>query len=192
VTGHAEDEASDAALLERAKAGDPLAFRALVERHEPAVAATTIGMLGAGPDAEDVGQETFVRFYRSLDRFRGDAALRTYLTRIAMNLALNAIRRRTRFTARFLRLDPGTPGHEPATGEPDPAGARDRRRQVRAALDALDPRHRAVVVLRLIEGYSTRETAAILDVPEGTVLSRLSRARKRLADHLRPWMGLDG
>ncbi len=173
-----EDGSADRELLERAREGDARAFRALVERHESAVAAIVIGMLGPGPDAEDVGQETFVRLYRSLDRFRGDAALRTYLTRIAINLSLNARKRRKRGVERFDSLD--TAPSEATRVEGPDLERLEARRVVRAALDRLDARHRAVVVLRMIEGYSTRETAGILQIPEGTVLSRLSRGMQKL------------
>ncbi|SVD24097.1 uncharacterized protein METZ01_LOCUS376951, partial [marine metagenome] len=82
-----ERESTDTAFIDRAREGDETAFRVLVERYEPQVAATVVGMLGPGDEADDVGQETFVRFYRALAKFRGDAALGTYLTRIAMNLS---------------------------------------------------------------------------------------------------------
>ena len=82
----------DAALLARARRGDDVALRALVVRYEPVVAATVLGMLGRGADADDVGQATFVRLYHALDRFRGESSLKTYLVRIAINLSLNALR----------------------------------------------------------------------------------------------------
>jgi RNA polymerase sigma-70 factor (ECF subfamily) len=176
-------------LLAAARSGDERAFRLLVERYEPVVAATAIGMLGPGDDADDVGQETFIRFYRALADFRGDASLATFLRKIAMNLSLNALKRRRRLALRFLsrdraaeRLGEGTVSTE---GEVEAAEARAR---VRAAIDRLGPRHRPVVVLRMIEGCSTRETAEVLGLPEGTVLSRLSRAMRQLADELRPYM----
>ena len=90
----------DDELLLRARAGDDRAFRLLVERYEGRVASVVTAMLGAGDEAEDVGQETFIRFYRSLDRFRGEASLGTYLTRIAINLSRNALRRRRREATR--------------------------------------------------------------------------------------------
>src|SRR4051812_20075618 len=80
--------AADHELLQLARDGDERAFRELVERYEPAVASVVVGMLGAGDDADDVGQETFIRFYRALGSFRGEASLKTYLRRIAMNLSL--------------------------------------------------------------------------------------------------------
>lgn len=183
------DGVSDRELLERARAGEERAFRLLVERYEPAVAAVVTALLGAGEEAEDVGQETFIRFYRSIDRFRGEAALRTYLTRIAINLSLNARKRGSRLAARFLsRDDVEALPAEPVTAGDEEIERRERERLVRRAIGRLDGKHRAVVVLRMIEGYSTRETAAILDVPEGTVLSRLSRAMQKLEVELEPYL----
>lgn len=177
----------DGDLVERARAGDQLAFRTLVQRYEHVVAATVIGMLGPGAEAEDVGQETFIRFYAALDRFRGEASLKTYLTRIAINLSLNALKRRKRFRARHVAGDAReTIGLVSAATPVDRAESEEARELVRRAIDQLAPRQRAVVTLRLIDGYSTRETAEILGVPEGTVLSRLSRALKKLQPQLRP------
>jgi len=190
----------DEALLARARAGDERAFAAIVARHEARVAATAIGMLGPGHEAEEVGQETFIRLYRSLDRFRGDASLATYLTRIAMHLSLTALRRRKSWLARFVPAATG-PAPREATGRPSgprieamPDGEagdalnsmvrEERRERVRAALEDLKPEHRAVVVLRWIEGLSTREAADALGVPEGTVMSRLYRAMDRLGTAL--------
>jgi RNA polymerase sigma-70 factor (ECF subfamily) len=183
-----EDDASDRELIERVRAGEERAFRLLVERYEPAVASVVTAMLGRGEEAEDVGQETFIRFYRSIDRFRGEAALGTYLTRIAINLSLNALKRRNRLAARFLSRDEARALPERATEGGEEIERRESERLVRRAIGRLDPKHRAVVVLRMIEGYSTRETAAILDVREGTVLSRLSRAMRKLEADLQPYL----
>ena len=179
----------DGDLLERARGGDHAAFRTLVERYEQVVAATVIGMLGPGAESEDVGQETFIRFYTALNRFREEASLKTYLTRIAINLSLNALKRRKRFLSRHVEGDlADTIGVESGAGPADRAERRQVRAAVRGAIDRLAPKQRAVVTLRLIDGYSTRETAEILGVPEGTVLSRLSRALKKLQPHLQPLM----
>lgn len=182
----ASSDATDDALLVRARAGDAHAFRMLVARYEPVVAATVIGMLGPGDDADDVGQETFIRFHAALDRFRGDASLKTYLVRIAMNLSLNTLTRRTRRARRFLPW--GRTMAEPTMPATDAIETDELRDVVRTALDRLGPKHRPVVVLRLIDGYSTRETATILGVPEGTVLSRLSRALRELEPLLAPYV----
>jgi RNA polymerase sigma-70 factor (ECF subfamily) len=178
-------EPSEAELVDRARAGDEAAFRALVVRYEPLVAATATGMLGRGPEAEDVGQETFVRFWRSLDRFRGDSTVGTYLTRIAMNLSLNVLKRRTRMRRWFPGGDlPDRP--DPAAGASREVERSETARLVGDAIRTLAPPHRAVVVLRLVQGLSTAETAAALGIPTGTVLSRLSRAQRRLREKLAP------
>lgn len=177
---------TDDALLALARAGDPQAFGRLVERYEARVAATIIGMLGPGPEADDVGQETFIRFYRHLDAYRGDAALGTYLTRIAINQSLKALKRRQSWTRRFFFTDDVDALPAPSDVDAPPTEARERAALVQAALARLTPEHRAVVVLRMLEEYSTRETAALLDLPEGTVMSRLKRALARLEGLLDP------
>lgn len=179
---------TDQELIGSARAGDERAFRLLVERHQAVVAATVIGMLGPGDDADDVGQETFIRFYRALGDFRGEASVKTYLRRIAVNLSLNALKRRRRFGLRFLSRDAPQPPPEPPVEGGDDLEAREARARVRAAIDRLGPKHRPVVVLRMIDGCSTRETAEVLGLPEGTVLSRLSRAMEQLAADLGPYV----
>ena len=187
VTGHS----SDAQLLALARRGDHDAFRLIVERYEPVVAATVIGMLGRGDDADDVGQETFVRFHRALGEFREESALKTYLVRIAMNLSLNALKQRKRRRWRFLsRDDEGANLSEPVAPMPlvDAGESREQRDLVQRAVAGLSEKHRAVVTLRLLQGLSVRETAAALGVPEGTVLSRLARASGQLRAVLAPYM----
>ena len=180
--------AAEQALVARARGGDEAAFRALVDRYRDLVAATVVGMLGPGAEAEDVGQETFVRFYRSLSRYRGEGGVAPYLTRIAINLSLNALEKRKRRRWRFRSRDARPDLPEPAVDGERTAGAFDRQRLVRQALGALSPEHRAVVVLRLIDGYSTKETAALLDLPVGTVLSRLYRAQQNMKTYLAPYL----
>lgn len=175
------ESAFDQVLIDRARAGDEGAFRDLVERYESRVAATVVGMLGAGDEAEDVGQETFIRLYRSLDRFRGESSLGTYLTRIAINLSLTALKKRKRRISRFVSKDEMERDLPEASW--DPRGELERKddvRRVREAVTRLKPDHRTVVVLRMIDGYSTREAAEILGIPVGTVMSRLARAMERL------------
>lgn len=181
---------TDEELLQRAQEGDALAFRALVERYEEAVAATVVGMMGPGPDADDVGQETFIRFYKSMHRFRGESALKTYLTRIAINQALKALKKRQRWNKRFFRQDDEATTLEiPDLTAGEEMGTRERRELIASALQVLTPEHRSVVVLRMLEGYDTNETAAMLDVPPGTVMSRLSRALEKLETVLKPLVG---
>lgn len=175
---------SDNELIESARAGDKSAFSALVERHQRTVATTVIGMLGAGDDAEDVGQTVFIRFYNALNDFRGEAQLSTYLTRIAINLSLNELKRQQRRNLFFFRPN-GENQHYDIPEREDHESERDTKEIVNKALQALDPKFRSVAVLRLIQGYSTKETAEILKLPVGTVLSRLARAQEKLKELLK-------
>ena len=178
---------TDGELVERARAGDALAFEQIVHRYEGQVAATVIGMMGRRPEADDVGQETFIRLHTYLDKYRGDAALGTYIVRIAINQTLKALQRRKQWRQRFMRYDQEAPeSMEPVVKGGDAVDARERERLVHVALGQINPEQRAVVVLRMLEGYSTRETAVMLNVPEGTVMSRLSRALERLKGLLGP------
>lgn len=182
------DSVGDPELVDRAIRGDDGAFRLLVERYESVVASTVIGMLGPGDDADDVGQETFIRFYRSLKKFRGEASVKTYLTRIAINLSLNALKRGRSLMERFVSRDQASaPLPEPTLNGVNAVESRETEEVVQHAIQQLNPKHRAVIVLRLIEGYSTKETAEILDIPHGTVLSRLARAMDALKPLLQPY-----
>jgi RNA polymerase sigma-70 factor, ECF subfamily len=180
------DSPSDLELIARARLGDAGAFRLLVERHQDAVAAVVIGMLGRGDDADDVGQETFIRFHAALADFRGEASLRTYLSRIAMNLSLNALKQRKRHQLRFVSRDAAsTPISEPAIEAID-LEADERRALVLRAIAQLGETQRPVVILRMLQELSTSETAAVLQLPPGTVMSRLSRGMAELERLLAP------
>ncbi|MDD8025440.1 MAG: sigma-70 family RNA polymerase sigma factor [Acidobacteriota bacterium] len=157
-------------LLRRAREGEPSALREIIERHERLVAATVTGILGPAPEVDDIGQETFIRFFRAMERFRGEARIGTYLVRIAINLSFNELKRRRRDRQAVRE----------AEGPQDECRSMEAKAIVRQALGRLEPRFRQVVVLRLIDGYSVRETADILRLPQGTVLSRLSRGQDRL------------
>jgi RNA polymerase sigma-70 factor (ECF subfamily) len=174
----ASDLAEEGGLVSRLKNGDEAACRELIKRYEGPVAATVTGILGRGPDVDDIGQETFIQFFRSLPRFRGDSTIRTYLTRIAINLSLNELRRRRKYD-RFQTIEPAD-GQADVLTAPDRPGAEDARLAVRQGLERLEPKYKAVIVLRLIEGFSTQETAKILGLPQGTVLSRLARGQDKL------------
>jgi RNA polymerase sigma-70 factor (ECF subfamily) len=179
---------TDEDLVIAAREGDENAFKQLVKRFEPIVARTVIGMLGNCAEAEDVGQETFIRFYKALPHFRGESSVKTYLTRIAMNLSLNELKRRKRSLARFSQK-PVEEYHDLAD-EKQERGADIDRERVWSAIGQLEEKFRSVVVLRLIDGYSTEETARILNIPLGTVLSRLSRGQRRLRNLLEPHLGV--
>lgn len=167
-------------LARAAASGDTAAFEELVRKLEPRVAATVIGMLGRTPEAEDIGQETFIRFYKSLKDFRGECSVASYVTRIAINLSLNELKRKKRETNKVVTLD--TEIAETAATTENATDAFENQELLQKALDELEPDYRTIVVLRLVEGYSVRETAEILKIPEGTVMSRLSRAQFKLKE----------
>jgi len=176
---------TDEELLKASREGNISAFEELVRRYEPKVARTVVSMLGPVDEADDVGQETFVRFYYGLKHFRGEASIGTYITRIAINLSLNELKRRERRRSIFKRIETGSRNDEPAAD--NVLHHFEDREIIRNAMEKLNPKFRAVVTLRLIEGYSTRETADILRLPIGTVLSRLKRAQEKLQSILRTY-----
>ncbi|CAN5340778.1 sigma-70 family RNA polymerase sigma factor [soil metagenome] len=176
-------ETPDEDLLERSRNGEDLAFKELVLRHERRVAGVVYSMLGRTPEAEDVGQEVFIRFYQSMDKFKGESALSTYLIRIAINLSLTEIKKRKRQSTLFAREEEG----KWATA---PVDKSDVKEIVTYELKRLEPEFQSVVTLRMIEGYTTEETAEMLRIPLGTVLSRLSRAQKKLKVVLSKHLGL--
>jgi RNA polymerase sigma-70 factor (ECF subfamily) len=194
-TEHALPHQADAESLQDrqdlalANKGDDAAFRRLVERHQDRVAATVIGMLGPGNAAEDAAQETFIRLHGALGAFRQEARLSTYLTRIAINLALDKLRQRQRGLARFIGIEQDDFRNlEPWSDGAELLDERERARLVRKAVRGLGPSRRAVVVLRMLQGFSTDETAQALGIPRGTVMSRLSRGLKELKGVLAPLM----
>lgn len=179
-----ESRLDERQLLIRSREGDHNAFKEIVKIYENQVAATVIGMLGHCTEADDVGQETFIRFYKSMAKFRGESSLGTYLTRIAINLSLNELKRRQRKRKRF--HDNPEERMEIFVSNGDPYKREDEKEMVRQAIQKLDPKSRAVIVLRLIDGFSTRETANTLKLPMGTVLSRLARGQMKLKEILTP------
>lgn len=165
----------DVSMVKAAIAGDQNAFEKIVGKYRTMIAKVIVGMLGNCADAEDVGQETFLRFYRSMHQFRGDATLRTYLTRIAINLSLNELKRRG--SRRWLSLEEK---HDSYNADDRSYHDKDNTELVEKALAHLDTKYRTVVVLRIMQGFSTKETAQLLNLPLGTVLSRLARAQEKL------------
>jgi RNA polymerase sigma-70 factor, ECF subfamily len=176
---------SDQQVLAAIRAGNVDAFKIIVRQYEKRIAAIVFGMLGDCQEADDVGQETFIRFYKNIDKFKGQSQVLTYLTRIAINLSLNELKRRKRLLNRSLPLEKA---EILCTGENDHLDA-DMKTVVQQAAQSLDIKFRSVVVLRLLQNYSTKETAEILKLPLGTVLSRLARAQAKLKVLLSPYMG---
>ena len=175
--------AGDEELVKASIDGDKLAFGEIVRRYQKMVARTVKGMLGDSVYSEDIGQEVFVNLYNSLSGFRGEAKLSTYIQKIAVNLTLNEIKRRKRFFSMFSHKGSDEMS-EYDIADPENEEKREAKEMVNKALMSLDPKFRIIVAMRLIQGYSTKETAEILDLPLGTVLSRLSRAQEQLKEIL--------
>jgi len=176
---------TDQEIIKRILAGEADLYREIIMKYESQVASVIFGMIGKSPEAEDVGQETFIRFYKNLKNFRGDSGVGTYLTRIAINLSLNEIKRRKRKNIMFVNNE----GENLEIADKSITSENNEDKQlIHRAIQNLNPKFRSVIVLRLIEGYSTKETAELLKVPIGTVLSRLTRAQKKLKEMLSPIM----
>jgi RNA polymerase sigma-70 factor (ECF subfamily) len=176
----------DNELVEMVRSGNQSAFKIIVQKYKTNVAGVVFGMLGNTLEAEDVGQNVFIRFYNSIEQYRGEAALSTYLTRIAINLSINEINRRK--SKNLFSLEYWTQSAKEDTNENEHYSKFEQKEIVKKALLKLPDKYRLVIVLRLIEGYSTEETAEILEVPLGTVLSRLARAQEKLRKLLTPLM----
>jgi RNA polymerase sigma-70 factor (ECF subfamily) len=166
-------------LVKASLAGDKKAFGLIVNRYQKMVARTVKGMLGDSVFSEDIGQEVFIKLYYSLSEFRGDAKLSTYIQKIAVNLTLNEIKRRKRFFSMFSQKG-NNEMYEFEIADHDTEERREASEIVNKALMAMDPKFRIIITMRMLQGYSTKETAEILDLPLGTVLSRLSRAQEQL------------
>jgi RNA polymerase sigma-70 factor, ECF subfamily len=176
----------EAALVRAAQQGDQAAFAQIVRGHQRGVYRVAYALTPNATDADDLAQETFVRAYQALGRFRADEPLRPWLARITVNLAYSLHRRRRRRPETSIEplLEAG---RQWAAGGDDPseqAAAAEGRRRLARAYDDLSPEHRVVLSLRVVEDLSYDEIARMLNVPVGTVMSRLSRARAELRRRL--------
>ncbi len=191
-------EPTDEELVEEARRGDAEAFRALVERHYRKVYAITMGMVRNADDAMELTQEAFLHLHRSIHGFRFQAKFSTWLYRIVTNLCVDHFRRAGRaplpMTLPAGEEEEGPPMQwaDPGAEAPDEAAHRS---ELRGALEwaftQLSPQHRAVMVLREVEGLSYEEIAAAMGSSIGTVMSRLHYARKRLQVLLAPYRRAD-
>ena len=171
-------------MVENMRKGDEYALTEVVRRYERVVAQVVIGMLGNTPEADDVGQETFIRFWASIANYRHEAKISTYLTRIAINLSINELKRRKR-RMEWLERTKEKLVKDRITEAENSVQRAEFQEYITAALSKVESNQRAVMILRLVHGYSTKETAEILGIPMGTVLSRLSRGLEKLRDILK-------
>jgi len=180
-------------FVERAKRGDKRAFGRLVDEYKDKIYSYVSRMLGDPYEAEDVTQEAFVRAYRSLPRFRGASSFHTWLYRIASNLAIDVVRRRRRNDVSAFSLDEPLESDDgeyereiadDSGGPEDATGTRETQVAVRRAIMDLPEKLRDVMILYELQGETYEDIAEILDVPLGTVKSRLFNARNQLKERL--------
>jgi RNA polymerase sigma-70 factor, ECF subfamily len=179
----------DAPLIAATLAGDTAAFGQLVGLYQDRLYNSLLRVLGSAEDARDVVQDAFVQAFLKLDSFRGSSAFYTWLYRIAFNLAMSHARRERKLVS-LDRVKDGC-GSEPVDGQPTPEADVLRTEHValvHTALAELSPEYRQILVLRELEGCRYEEIAEILELPVGTVRSRLFRARLQLRDQLAPMM----
>jgi RNA polymerase sigma-70 factor (ECF subfamily) len=180
----------DHSLVQACRAGQTEAFGALVQRYQDRLYPTVLRLIGSAEDAKDVLQDTFLRAFEKLDQFQGDSSFYTWVYRIAVNFALSDHRRhRLRYLARDSSDRSASRHEDPAdlSADADPTFLLERAEReqiVQAALEQLCPDHRAIVVLKDFDGHRYEEISTILDIPVGTVRSRLHRARCELRDRL--------
>lgn len=183
---------SEKSLLKKAKSGDVEAFEKLIEEHQGKVFNIAYRMIGNFDDAHDMAQEVFIRVYRSLATFKEQASFSTWIYRITKNVCLDELRKRKNKNILYIdediKLDEGDISRQLESQDETPEIQLERKElksTIKKAIDALQHDHRLVVILRDIQGFSYEEISKILDCPEGTVKSRINRARKSLRDILK-------
>lgn len=201
---HADEtlQNDDRELVRKVQAGDQAAFRMLFERYHRRAYAVAFGVVRNQQDALDVVQDGFVKVHRHIGKFEGQSSFYTWLYRIVMNLAIDHVRRRrnargVEYDDRIRRNDDEIAGDGallPRVLDSNPrktAMRRELMERIESALDGLPEYHRAVILLREVEGLSYEEMAEVLDVPKGTIMSRLFHARKKMQAALSDYIGGD-
>ncbi|ADO68955.1 RNA polymerase sigma-E factor [Stigmatella aurantiaca DW4/3-1] len=192
----------DLTLVKRVRDGDQRAFKLLVERYQRKVYAVALGMLKDKEEAMDVSQEAFVKVYKYLDHFKGDSSFYTWLYRITVNICIDLIRKRTGAGGEAVEFDEtqvmdvsqaniGALGSRLGTNPQKSALRRELAEKIQEALATVPEKHRAILLLREIEGMSYEELSRTLDIPKGTVMSRLFHARTKVQKILSEYLELD-
>ncbi|TWU30132.1 RNA polymerase sigma factor [Bythopirellula polymerisocia] len=183
-----EEAPSDAELVAATQGGDRQAFGTLVERHQERLFNTLLRVLGSSDDAREVLQDAFIQAYTKIDTFRGSSQFYTWMYRVALNLACS-YKRRTKRHREEVSIDTmkTNVGEEPVDHGESPEQDMLRAEQaelVQAALVELSDEHRQILVLREMDDFSYETIAEILELPVGTVRSRLFRARMQMKELL--------
>lgn len=186
-------------LVQRVQAGDSAAFRTLYDKYHRRAFAVAMGVVKNEDDALDAVQNAFIKVHKNIHRFQGSSSFYTWLYRIVMNVSIDHVRRTSRrktldFDEHALHEESEVAGDGalvPRVTDANPGKAALRRElgsAIQAALAELPEHHRAVIVLREIEGMSYEEMAEALEVPKGTIMSRLFHARKKMQVELAPYL----
>jgi len=185
-------EANDSELVARVLQGDKNAFRPIVERYQNRIFAMVVGMVRDEAEARDLVQNAFIKAYQGLDTFRLDSSFYTWLYRIAMNLAIDSCRKRRRrktgsFDEAIAARDEDGEMLElhHVDGPAEALHRKELRQRIFAAMEELTEEQREVLLLREVEGLSYAEISESMGIPEGTVMSRLFYARKKMQALLR-------
>lgn len=182
-----DSEKPENLLVKQASEGNMQAYEELIRAYQKKVYNIAFRMMGNSEDAEDIAQETFIKVYRSLSKFRGDSAFSTWLYRIATNISIDQLRKKK--NRMVVYIDNNVEGEEgdiqrqlkdDSPSPEDIAETKELKNTVQNAINRLSPDHKAVIVLRDIKGLQYDEIARILNCPEGTIKSRINRARLSL------------
>lgn len=193
----------DITLVQRVRQGDQRAFKLLVERYQRKVYGVALGMVKDKEEARDVAQEAFVKVYKYLEHFKGDASFYTWLYRITVNICIDVLRRKG--SARgdehvefdeAVRMDIseaniGALGTRLGTNPQKAALRKELADKITAAIGQIPEAHRQILLLREVEGMSYEDLARTLDIPKGTVMSRLFHARLKMQKILSGYLELD-
>jgi RNA polymerase sigma-70 factor (ECF subfamily) len=191
----------DLTLVKRCREGDQAAFRLLVERYQKKAYAQALGMLKDKDEAMDIAQEAFVKVYKYLDHFKGDSSFYTWLYRIVSNLCVDRLRKACggAQAEQNVEFDETVdPEGVAASGilatrlgtNPQKALLRaELAHKIEAALDQIPEKHREILILREMEGMSYEDLARVLEIPKGTVMSRLFHARAKVQQLLKDYVG---
>jgi len=183
------DAISDGECVQRLQKGDTDAFELLVRRHQKTIFNLIYRVLGDYDEAAEIAQEAFLSAYRSIAQFRGDANFSTWLYRIAINHASTRRKSLAKANQRRVPLDSTDPIDDRHPDPVDAVAQREIQFRVQSALNTLDPDEATIILLRDMQDVPYEEVARMLDVPVGTVKSRLHRARQTLKAKLMPFFG---
>jgi RNA polymerase sigma-70 factor (ECF subfamily) len=199
ISSGTEDESDSERLIARCRDGDHAAFKELVVRYQKRVYGIAFGMLHNPADAMDITQEVFIRVHQYLGHFKGSSSFYTWIYRIAINLCIDHLRKEAKGNQTVdyndaLDHDCGEEAGDllSTSWEMNPARALDRKEMsemIHQALQTLTPNHRAVLMMREVEGLSYSEMAEVMQCNKGTIMSRLFHARRRMQDALLARMG---